>query len=376
MTMNTLQMQSCAHDNGTIECALIPVTLPAPREHEVTIAVDASPINPSDLGLMIGGADLSTARASTVDGQPSVVLDLPPGAQRMMASRIGEWIPAGIEACGRVVAAGDSPEAQALLGRRVGAYAGAMYASHANVPVFQCMALSDAVAPEQGASCFVNPMTALGFVETMRMEGHSAIVHTAAASNLGQMLNRICLAEGIPLVNIVRSDAQELLLREQGATHILNSTRDDFFQQLCAAIVETGATLGFDAIGGGALTNTILSAMEVAAAQRMTEWSRYGSDEHKQVYIYGMLDVAPTTLTRSYGFSWGIGGWLLTPFMKRAGLERLIAMQQRVQAELTTTFASDYSDFVSLETALQPEMVQRYGVRKTGQKTLITFEHA
>lgn len=215
-------------------------------------------------------------------------------------------------------------------------------------------------------------MTALGFVETMRMDGHKAIVHTAAASNLGQMLNRICLDEEVPLVNIVRSAEQVALLEGQGAQFVLNSTDDDFDAQLVEAVKATGATLSFDAIGGGKLTNQILTAMEVAAQARMTTYSRYGSEEFKQAYIYGGLDLSPTTLSRGYGFAWSLGGWLLTPFLQRAGVERLIKMQQRVVSELTTTFASHYSHRVSLADSLSVAAVQQYGVRKTGQKTLIT----
>jgi NADPH2:quinone reductase len=338
----------------------------------VLIEIEATPINPSDLGLMFGAADVASARAGERNGHPSVILDLPAPAMAAMASRAGQWLAVGNEACGRVVEAGSGEAAQALLGKRVGTFGGEMFAGHRCVAVQQCLPLPDSITPAQGASCFVNPMTALGFVETMRMEGHKAIVHTAAASNLGQMLNRICLDEEIPLVNIVRSEAQQALLRDQGAQHVLNSSDDDFSAQLAAAVEETGATLAYDAIGGGKLANQILMAMEAAAQKRMPEWSRYGSDEFKQVYIYGALDLSPTQLNRGYGFAWSLGGWLLTPFLQRAGLERLMAMQQRVVSELTTTFASHYAHNVSLADSLSVSAVQQYGVRKTGQKTLIT----
>lgn len=371
--MKTLQMQSCVHDDSTIECALFEVEVPEPTDNEVLIEIEATPINPSDLGLMFGAADVESARSGERNGYPSVILDMPAPAMAMMASRLNEWLPVGNEAAGKVVAAGSSDAAQALLGKRVGTFGGEMYASHRCVNVQQCLPLPESVSAEQGASCFVNPMTALGFVETMRMEGHKAVVHTAAASNLGQMLNRICLDEGIPLVNIVRSAEQVALLKEQGASHVLNSTDDDFSEQLRAAVAETGATLAYDAIGGGKLVNQILMAMEAAAQARMPAWSRYGSDEHKQAYIYGALDLSPTILNRGYGFAWGVGGWLLTPFLQRAGLERIQRMQQRVVSELTTTFASHYAHRVSLEEALSVDAVKQYGVRRTGQKTLITF---
>lgn len=371
--MKSLQMQSCVHEEGTIECALFDVDIPAPSDNEVMVKIEASPINPSDLGLMFGAADMDSIRASERNGYPSIVLDVPPPAMRAMATRIGEWLPVGNEACGTVVEAGSSPEAQALLGKRVALFGGEMYADYRTVSLFQCIPLPDATASEDGASCFVNPMTALGFVETMKMEGHKAIVHTAAASNLGQMLNRICLSDGVPLVNIVRSEDQVALLKAEGAVHVVNSSDADFSDQLAVAVNATGATLAFDAIGGGKLGNAILMAMEAAAVKRMSEWSRYGSNEFKQLYIYGALDLAPTSLNRGYGFSWGIGGWLLTPFMMKAGREVVDRMQARVVAELTSTFASSYSDRISLVESVTPSAGAKYGVRRTGQKALITF---
>lgn len=371
--MKILQMQSCVHQDATIECALVEVEIATPGDNEVLVAVEATPINPSDLGLMFGAADVSSARATERNGQPAVILDLPPAAMAMMASRVGEWLPVGNEGAGRVIAAGKGEAAQALMGRRVGMFGGEMYASHRCLNVMQCMPLPEEITAEQGASCFVNPMTALGFVETMRLEGHKALVHTAAASNLGQMLNRICLDEQVPLVNIVRSEAQVALLQSQGATCVLDSSADGFADALLAAVTETGATLAFDAIGGGKLVNQILMAMEAAAQGRMSEWSRYGSNEHKQAYIYGALDLAPTVLNRGYGFAWSVGGWLLTPFMQRVGIEKIQRMQARVVSELTTTFASHYAQHLSLDAALSVDAVQQYGVRRTGQKTLITF---
>ena len=371
--MKSLQMQSCVHDNATIECALFEVEIPAPGDMEVMVKIEASPINPSDLGLMFGAADVSSIRASERNGHPSIVLDVPEPAMRMMSTRIGDWLPVGNEAAGTVVEAGSSEAAQALLGKRVALFGGEMYAEYRTVSAFQCIPLSESATPEQGASSFVNPMTALGFVETMKMEGHKAIIHTAAASNLGQMLNRICLADGVPLVNIVRSPEQAALLREQGAEHVVDSSAPDFAEALTEAVKATGATLAFDAIGGGKLGNAILMAMEAAAVERMPVWSRYGSDEFKQLYVYGTLDLAPTTLNRGYGFAWAIGGWLLTPFMAKAGREIVESMQRRVVSELTTTFASHYSDRLTLAESVAPEAGQRYGVRKTGQKALIVF---
>jgi len=369
--MKTLQLQSCVDDEGYIECALFEVEIADPGADEVLIEVEAAPINPSDLGLMFGIADTDTAEACERNGYPAVRVPLPPALYKAMAARQGLWLPAGNEGAGKVIAAGESDGAQALLGKRVGAFGGEFFAHYRSVPAMQCLALNDDVSAEEGASCFVNPMTALGFVETAKLEGHKAIVHAAAASNLGQMLNRICLEDGIPLVNIVRSDEQVALLKHQGADMVINASDTDFSAQLRAALESTGATVAFDPIGGGPLSNSILSAMEAAAQKRMPVWSRYGSEEFKQVYIYGMLDPSPTTLTRGYGFAWSVGGWLLTPFLQRAGLERLGAMRHRVQQGLKSTFASHYSHRTSLEGALAVEAVKLYGKKATAQKTLI-----
>ncbi len=369
--MKTLQLQSCVDDEGYIECALFEVEIADPGADEVLIEVEAAPINPSDLGLMFGIADTDTAEACERNGYPAVRVPLPPALYKAMAARQGLWLPAGNEGAGKVIAAGESDGAQALLGKRVGAFGGEFFAHYRSVPAMQCLPLNDDVSAEEGASCFVNPMTALGFVETAKLEGHKAIVHAAAASNLGQMLNRICLEDGIPLVNIVRSDEQVALLKHQGADMVVNASDTDFSAQLRAALESTGATVAFDPIGGGPLSNSILSAMEAAAQKRMPVWSRYGSEEFKQVYIYGMLDPSPTTLTRGYGFAWSVGGWLLTPFLQRAGLERLGAMRHRVQQGLKSTFASHYSHRTSLEGALAVEAVKLYGKKATAQKTLI-----
>ena len=257
-----------------------------------------------------------------------------------------------------------------LLGKTVAAAGGAMYGQYRAVDAGLCLELPAGTPAVDGASSFVNPMTALGMVETMRMENHTALVHTAAASNLGQMLNRLCLSDQVPLVNVVRKPEQEELLRAAGARHVCNSTSPDFMDELTAAIKETGATLGFDATGGGKLASQILTCME-AAASAGAGFSRYGSDVPKQVYIYGSLDRGPTELTRNYGMAWGIGGWLLTPFLGRVGLEGLVRLRDRVAAELTTTFASSYTDRVTLAGALRLENLQAYARQATGSKYLI-----
>ena len=368
--MKTLQMQSCVHDNATVECALVEVAVPEPGPDEVVVAVDAAPINPSDLGLMFGAADLTSVRETERDGQPAVILDVPQAAMRAMAPRVGHWMAVGNEGSGRVVAAGQGEAAAALMDRRVGMFGGELYTGYRCLPAAQCLVFPDSISAEQAASCFVNPMTALGFMETRDMEGQKALVHTAAASNLGQMLLRLCQADDVPLVNIVRSQEQVALLQSMGAEWVLNSQDESFMKQLIEALVATGATLAFDAIGGGRGVNRILTAMEIAAAQT-GPWSRYGSEQAKQAYIYGQLDLGPTELTRGYGWVWSVSGWLLTPFMNRAGSERVARMRDRVVKEIDSTFASHYSSRISLQEALTVDAVLEYGARKTGQKTLL-----
>ena len=365
-----LELRTLVRQDGLLELSLAEVPVPEPGPDEIVVRVEASPINPSDLGLLIGPADLTTIKTSGTAERPVVTAALSPPAMRALAARVGESLPVGYEGAGVVVKAGASPEAQALLGRTVAMIGGAMYAQYRRVRAADVLPLpADATAAE-GASCFVNPLTALGMVETMRREGHTALVHTAAASNLGQMLVRICKADGVPLVNIVRSADQESLLRGQGAEHVLDSTASDFTARLVDAVAATGATLAFDAIGGGRLASQILSAME-QAANRGAAYSRYGSNTYKQVYIYGGLDTGPTELARSYGMAWGVGGWLLTPFLGKIGPEAAQRLRQRVAAELKTTFASRYTAEIGLAEALDPKVIAAYARRATGEKYLI-----
>ncbi|MBK6706697.1 MAG: zinc-binding dehydrogenase [Sphingomonadales bacterium] len=356
---------------GVLELYLAELPMPTPRDHEVVVKVQATPINPSDLGLMVGAADVTSARAIDRDGLPGVAMQVPEAGMRFMAGRVGQALPIGNEGCGVVVAAGAAPEAQALMGKTVALIGGEIYAQYRCLAAQMCLPLPDGTAPEDGASCFVNPLTSLGFVETMKLEGYKAIVHAAAASNLGQMLVKICKADGIPLVNIVRSQAQVDLLKGIGAEIVLNSTDEDFVEQLTSAIEKTEAFLGFYPIGGGKLAGQILGAMEAAAVRRMAAYSRYGSDQMKQVYIYGALDVGPTVLNRNFGLTWGLSGWLLTPFMAKAGGEIVGRMRARVAAELTTTFKSHYSHEISLEQAVDVATMQAYNAKKTGEKYLI-----
>lgn len=367
----SLQLRSLAKSSGELELSLVRVPVPEPGPDDIVVRIEGSPINPSDLGLLVGPADMSAAKVTGSGEDIKVTAPLPPQAVRALAARLDESMPVGNEGAGVVIAAGSSPEAQALLGKTVAILGGAMYAQHRMVRAADALLLPDDATPADGASCFVNPLTALGMVETMRREGHTGLVHTAAASNLGQMLNKICLADGVPLVNIVRSAEQVALLKGLGAQHVLDSTSPSFMEDLVAALAETGATLAFDAIGGGKLAGQILNAMEAAANLKATSYSRYGSTTYKQVYIYGGLDVRPTGLSRAFGMSWGLGGWLLTPFLMKIGPAEAQKLRERVARELKTTFASHYTAEISLEEALKPEVIAAYNKRATGEKYLI-----
>ena len=369
--MNTtgLQLRSLVKSSGELELSLARVPVQPPAAGEVLVRIEGSPINPSDLGLLVSAADMSQAKASGTAESPVVTAPIPPAYLKAMAARLDESMPVGNEGAGVVVAAGAG--AEALIGKTVAMLGGAMYAEYRTLRAADCLLLPDDVTPAEGASCFVNPLTALGMVETMRREGHTALVHTAAASNLGQMLNRLCLKDGVALINIVRSQAQADLLRSQGAVHVLDSSAPNFSEELVEALVTTGATLAFDAIGGGRLVGQILTAMEVAANRKATEYSRYGSTTYKQAYIYGGLDTRPTELNRGFGMSWGVGGWLLTPFLMKIGGEAAQALRQRVASELKTTFASHYTAEISLAEALQLDILAAYNRRATGEKYLI-----
>ena len=366
-----LQLRSLVKKSGELELSLASVPVPVPRPDEVVVRIEATPINPSDLGLLFGAADMSTARASGTALQPVVIADIPAGLMKAMAGRLDESMPVGNEGAGVVVAAGDAEEAQALMGKTVAILGGAMYAQYRAIKAKQCLVLPAGATPADGASCFVNPLTSQGMVETMRREGHTALVHTAAASNLGQMLNRICIADQVGLVNIVRNREQADLLRGAGAIWVCDSGAPTFIDDLTDALAATGATIAFDAIGGGKLVGQILSCMETAINRTAKEYSRYGSTVHKQAYIYGGLDTGPTTLNRSFGMSWGVGGWLLTPFLQKIGFAAAQKLRERVAAELKTTFASHYTREISLAGALKVEEIAVYGKRATGSKYLI-----
>ena len=366
-----LQLRSHLKASGELEISLADVAVPEPGPDDVIIRVEATPINPSDLGLLVGGADMSTAVQSGTKDRPVITAKVPAPAMRAMAARMDQSMPVGNEGAGVVVKAGSSPAAQALLGKMVAGLGGEMYAQYRMLNLAQVLPLPDGTSAKDGASCFVNPLTAISFVETMKMQGRTGIVHTAAASNLGQMLVKICQKDNVPLVNIVRKPEQAAILKAIGAKYIVDSSSPNFMEELITALAETKTTLGFDAIGGGPLAGQLLVAMEAAASRNMKEFSRYGSGQETQVYIYGRLDMSPTVVPPGVGFAWNLGGYLLTPFLQKVGPEVRAKMRQRVVDELTTTFASHYTAEISLAQALDLKTLQAYNAKATGTKYLI-----
>ena len=366
-----LQLRSLIKKSGELEISLVEIPTPEPSADEVVVRVEATPINPSDLGLLVGAADMSTAKASGTKDAPVITARVPDTAMRAMAGRLDQSMPVGNEGAGTVIRTGSSDAAKALMGKTVSMIGGSMYSQYRTIKASDCMELPAGTTAAEGASWFVNPFTALGMVETMRREGHKALVHTAAASNLGQMLNKICIQDGIALVNIVRKAEQAAILRKIGAKYVVDSSSPTFMKDLTDALAETGATIAFDAIGGGKLAGQILTCMEAAINRDAKVYSRYGSNVHKQVYIYGMLDPGPTELYRSFGMIWGVGGWLLFPFLMKTSAADRQRLRERVAAELKTTFASHYTQVVSLQEALQLSHLAVYGKRATGEKYLI-----
>ncbi|MEM7361318.1 MAG: zinc-binding dehydrogenase [Pseudomonadota bacterium] len=354
---------------GQLEFSMVEVDVPSPGKGEVLVQIQASPINPSDMWPMFGPADLSAATLEYSDDRKVMTAPVHKSMLPIVRSRLDQALPIGNEGAGTVVEAGEG--AEALLGKTVALLSGACYAEYCCVPAMSCLPLHEGTTALQAASSFVNPLTALSMVETMKMEGHKALIHTAAASNLGQMLNKICIADGVDLINIVRKQEQVDVLEEIGAKYIVNSSSDTFRADLTAAIDATGATIAFDATGGGTLVSDILHAMEMVLSKDATGFNTYGSPTLKQVYIYGGLDVSPTVLNRSYGLCWSVSAYLLTHFLQRVGMEKAGELRQRVADELTTTFASNYTAVLSLKEAMTPEVINSYVAKKTGEKYLI-----
>jgi len=367
----TQQIFSKISSDEQLHLSLIEHELAGPEAHEVVVQIEAAPINPSDMWPMFGPADLSQAQLTFNDDQRELNAPIFPGMAKRVASRLDQNLPVGNEGAGKVIAAGDSPAAQALIGKTVGILSGGTYSQFCCVPAQACIVHNDSTTAKQAASSFVNPLTALGMVDTMRMEGHKALVHTAAASSLGQMLNKICLAEDVPLVNIVRKQDQVELLESIGAKHVINSSSESYKADLYTAIEETGATLAFDAIGGGETASDILATMELVGSKDAVGLNTYGSLEKKQVYIYGGLDFSPSILNRAYGMSWGVGGWLLMNFLGRVEPSRVIELHKRVADEIDTTFANHFTAELSLKDALDPATAAKYNAKQTGEKYLI-----
>ena len=369
--MDNLQLRSLVTEDYHLQLSLETSEVPDPAENEVVVRIEATPINPSDLGLLFGPADMSTAEASGSADRPVIRASIPEALRAMVAPRVGNSLPCGNEGAGVVIAAGSGKAAQAMMGKTVGVIGGGMYSKYRVVRADQVLVFNEGTTPAEGASWFVNPLTVLGMLGTMRLEGHTALVHTAAASNLGQMLQKLCINEGVQLVNIVRRQEHVDLLKGIGAQYVCNSSEPDFMAQLIEALTATRATLGFDATGGGKLAGQILTAMEAAANRYSTDRGAYGSTVHKQVYIYGGLDRSPTTFNRNFGMSWGMGGWLLTPFLGRITPEEVQRLRQKVADEIKTTFASSYTREVSLAEVLTPESIATFGRQATGEKYLI-----
>ncbi|KIN70425.1 Oxidoreductase, zinc-binding dehydrogenase family [Sulfitobacter noctilucae] len=367
MSITGKQLFTTLESDGTLTVAIEDVTFPEPTGNQVLVKMEAAPINPSDLAILTGAADLENADYSA----GKYVAKMPEPFNTGSKARHGLKLPAGNEGAGTVVATGDGDKAKALMGQRVACVPGNAYSQYCIADAHMCLPLGDYTA-EEGASAFVNPMTALGFAENAKAEGQDALLHTVGASNLGQMLTRICQEDGLGLVNIVRKEEHADLLKKLGSTHVVNSSDDDFMKNLRTAIDDTDAFFGFDPIGGGKTVDGVFKAMEQVAITKMTEYSRYGSNQQKRMFIYGRLDTSPTTLSPSYGFGWTLSGWLLFPFLQSVGSETVGRMRKRVLENLTTTFASHYKKHVSLEEMLTKEAVTDYRAMKTGEKYLVT----
>ena len=372
MSDANIQLVSTISADNKLTLSLQDIDMPQPGANEVVVRIEAAPLNPSDQAVLFSAADMSTATQSGTEERPVITADVPAQFMPALKTRVGKDTPVGNEGAGTVVAAGSSPAAQALMGKTVAVIGGGTYRQYLSANVQSCLVLKDGTTAKEGASSFVNPLTALAMVETMRAEGHKAIIHAAAASSLGQMLNRICMADGIDLINIVRKEEQETLLRDMGAKYVVNSSKDSFLADLTAAIIETGATIAFDPIGGGQLASDILNCMEAAITRDVEEYNVYGSNTFKQVYVYGGLNRGPITLNRNFGFAWGVNGFLLFNALGKLGTETVMSMRKRVAEEITTTFASRYTHEVSLAEALQLDSIAAYSKQATGEKYLIT----
>jgi len=363
------QIFSNITSEGQLEFSMLEVEVPTPGPGQVLIKMEAAPVNPSDMWPMFGPADLSKAELEYSDSRRVMTAPVHQSMLIAVRSRLDQVLPVGNEGAGTVVEAGEG--AEGLVGKTVAVMSGASYAQYCCVPAMACLPFNEGTTAEQAASSFVNPLTALSMVDTMRLEGHTALIHTAAASNLGQMLNKICIADGVDLVNIVRKQEQVDVLKALGAKYIVNSSAETYKKDLYAAIDATGATIAFDATGGGNLASDILTTMEAVLSKDAKGLNTYGSEQLKQVYLYGALDVSPTVLNRAYGMCWAIGGYLLPHFLNRVGVERAGELRQRVADEIDTTFASNYTKTLSLKELMTPEVASTYVAKHTGEKYLV-----
>ena len=368
---SNLALRSTLRRNGDVEIALEQVRVPAP-EGGVVVEMLAAPIHPADMTLLFARADPGTAERVQRDGKTVTVLRAGDAAAQAQASRVDVATAVGMEGAGRVVEAGPSDAAQALLGRLVAVRGNGVYARYNRIALEDILPLPDDVSASEGAAAFINPLTVLGMVELMRDGGFGGLVHTAAASTIGQMLCRLCREEGIGLVNIVRRPEQVELLRSIGAEHVCDMSGPDFEDELLRALVATGATLAFDATGGGDLASRILNLME-RALPKPEGYQHYGSNIRKKVFIYGTLDPSPLVLLKNYGLAWDLGGYLVFHFLESIGPERAEGLKRRVVEGLKTTFAMQYSHKISLAEACDPDVLRGAGRRATGEKYLIDF---
>lgn len=369
-TLSGLELRSLITADGELKLSFERVTVAEPAANEIVVRIEATPLNPSDIGLIFGAADISTLTSRGVGENAVVTAHVPQDRLGSMEARFGQSLTTGNEAAGTVVKAGSAEAAQRLLGKRVATIGGAMHAQFRILGVQDCELLPDDVSAIEGASWFVNPLTALGMVETMRRDGHASLVHTAAASNLGKMLIRLCEKDGIPLVNIVRRPEQVTELQQLGARFVLDSSAPDFAAELRAALARTQATVAFDAVGGGSLAGVLLQAMEDVQPKPVA-YSRYGSGVFKQVHAYGNLDSRPIEIPRTFGLDWGVCGWLLFPFLKKIGPEATARLRRRAIAELKSTFASQYSARISLLDMLDFRNIEAFYKRATGSKFIV-----
>jgi NADPH:quinone reductase len=367
-TIRSLEMRSTITREGILDLRLVEATIDDPAPDEVVVRMEAAPINPTDIGLMFGPADLASVEGGEADGLPRLTARVPAAALSFLALRVDQPLAVGVEGAGTVIRAG--ARMGHLEDKKVAILGDGCFAQFRRARGVDCLVLPDGVTAAEGASALVNPLTVLGIVETLRRHGERAMVHTAAASNLGRMLVRLAAEDGIALVNVVRRPEQVAALQALGAEHVLDSSAPDFKDRLTDVVAQTGATTAFDAVGGK-LTGRILLAMETAARRSASAYSRYGTSALKRVYVYGTLDPSPLEIWRGIGLTWSVSGWLLFDFLRESDATALARLHERVRSGLRTVFASESAAPISLADALRPEIVADYVRQRTGPKVLI-----